>query len=327
MLSIIIVNYRTHQLTIDCIESVYKHTYGIAFEIIVVDNQSGDNSDQIIPEAFPSVKLFQMGYNAGFARANNLGIDCSNGDAVLLLNSDTIVHDNAIGNCYSEFMRSEYGACGLQLLNSDGSPQISGNYFMRGGLNLLLALPYTGTLVKKAGEIMKVKKPNVPDSDNIIEVDWINGAFLMVKRAVIAEAGKMDEDFFLYAEETEWCYRIRKRYRLCIYGQFKLTHLQGVSATGAFESMGGGYSNIFDRKGFQYLLSNFLRIYKQYGIGWYLLQLYIFTLTIPLTWIGDIFSKNMRDGRRAAGLTKNVALLWRYTPRIFSGRKYFYKVL
>lgn len=326
MLSIIIVNYRTPQLTIDCIHSIMTHTSGIEFEIVVVDNQSGDNSDVIIKQAYPDVTLHQMGYNAGFARANNLGIDKSVGDAVLLLNSDTIVHDNAIGNCYYEFMRSTYGACGLQLLNRDGSPQISGNYFMKGGLNLLLALPYTGAWVKKAGELVKVKKPNVPDSNSIVEVDWINGAFLMVKRTVIAEVGKMDEDFFLYAEETEWCYRIRQRYRLCIYGQFKLTHLQGVSATDAFGSGGEGYSNIYDRKGFQYLLSNFLRLYKQYGIGWYLAQLMIFTITVPITWIGDLFSKPVYKNR-ASGLTKNVFLLWRYTPRIFSGKKYFYKVL
>lgn len=327
MLSIIIVNYRTPQLTIDCIQSVMKHTSGIAFEIIVIDNESGDNSDVLIGRACPQVQLFQMGYNAGFARANNLGIDKSTGDAILLLNSDTIVHDNAIGNCYNEFIRSDYGACGLQLLNSDGSPQISGNFFMKGGLNLLLALPYMGSWVKKVGELTRVKKPNVPDSNDVVEVDWINGAFLMVKRSVIEAVGKLDEDFFLYAEETEWCARIRQQYRLCIFGQYKLTHLQGVSATGAFASGGGGYANIYDRKGFQYLLSNFLRIYKQYGVGWYLLQLMIFTIAVPITWIGDLFTGKARTSHRASGLTKNVGLLWKYTPRIFSGKKYFYKVL
>src|SRR5918993_143471 len=99
-LSIIIVNYKTPELTVDCLRSVFDQTRDIDFEVIVVDNDSQDASNDIIMGAFPQISWLQMGYNAGFARANNSAIRQSRGEAVLLLNSDTINRDNAIGECF-----------------------------------------------------------------------------------------------------------------------------------------------------------------------------------------------------------------------------------
>ena len=233
-ITIIIVNYKTPQLTVNCLRSVYDQTANISFEVIVVDNASGDNSREIILAAFPQVRSLQMNYNAGFARANNEAIRQSNSEAVLLLNSDTINENNAVGTSFKLFRSSEYVACGVQLLHPDRTPQISGNYFMKGGLNNLLPLPYTGAFLKWLGDLMSVKKPNIPSADSKVEVDWINGAFLMVKRTAIDKAGLMDEDFFLYAEEAEWCSRLKKVGKLCIYGQFNVIHLQGESANKMF---------------------------------------------------------------------------------------------
>jgi GT2 family glycosyltransferase len=106
-------------------------------EIIIADNASGDNSRDMILTAYPQAHWIQMDYNAGFARANNEGIRQSHGEIVLLLNSDTIIEDHAIEKCYELFAPSEFVACGVQLLNSDRTPQISGNFFMKGGLNYL----------------------------------------------------------------------------------------------------------------------------------------------------------------------------------------------
>jgi GT2 family glycosyltransferase len=209
-ISIIIVNYKTPGLLVDCLRTVFTGRETIPTEVIVVDNASGDNSREIVTTAFPQVKWIQLTYNAGFARGNNAGIRQATGDVILLLNSDTLNVDNAIENCYRKFMASDYAACGVQLLYGDGSPQISGNYFMVGGINYLLLLPYLGGFIKWLGELVKVKKPNLPDSNAPVEVDWINGAFLMVKRTAIEKAGLLDEDFFLYAEEAEWCSRFRK---------------------------------------------------------------------------------------------------------------------
>lgn len=332
-LSIIIINYKTPHLLIDCLGTIYQNTSHDLAEIIVVDNASGDNSKELVLTRFPEIQWIQMTYNAGFARANNEGIRHAKGEAVLLLNSDTLIEDRAIEKCYRRFMVSDYIACGVQLLNADRSPQISGNYFMKGGLNYLLPLPYLGRLVKWLGYRMKIQKPNVPEVTGIAEVDWINGAYLMVKKEAIQKAGLLDEDFFLYSEEAEWCSRLKKQGKLCIFGQINIIHLQGETANETFGSSGKGYYNLFDRKGLQIMLSNFVRIRKQFGIGWYLLQLIFYTIDIPVFFICSFaehivrFQNPFHDFPRAIRFTGNVARLWTYLPVILANKPYFYKVL
>lgn len=333
MLSIIIINYKTPQLLSDCLTTIFNATHNTPYEIIVADNDSGDNSKVKILSQFPSVKWIQLSYNAGFARANNQAIRQSRGEVILLLNSDTLNINNAIELCYKEFGASEYIACGVQLLNKDGTPQISGNYVMIGGLNYLLPLPYIGACIKWLGNILKVKKPNIPDAKKEVEVDWINGAFLMVKRQAIEKAGLMDEDFFLYAEEAEWCSRLKKIGNLCIYGQFNVIHLQGETANQTFRSSGKGYYNLYDRKGFQIMLSNFVRIRKQFGIFWFLTQLLIYSITVPVFLLVSFFDNLFHfrnpfsDYVRAFKLLKNIGRLWTFSPKIISNKPYFYKVL
>jgi GT2 family glycosyltransferase len=332
-ISIIIVNYKTPALTVDCLRTLFTGRETVPTEVIVVDNASGDNSREVITTAFPQVKWIQLNYNAGFARGNNEGIKQSTGDVVLLLNSDTLNEDNAIEHCYRQFIASDYVACGVQLLNADRSPQISGNYFMTGGLNYLLALPYLGNFIKWLGNLFKVEKPNLPDSNAPVEVDWINGAFLMVKKTTIARAGLLDEDFFLYAEEAEWCSRLRKTGKLCIYGQYKVIHLLGESANEAFGSSSKGYHNLYDRKGLQIMLSNFVRIRKQFGVGWFLLQLAFYTFAVPLFFIASFIERGVRlrnpfaDFTMGARFARNVARIYKYMPVILLNKPYFYKVL
>ncbi|HTB51455.1 MAG TPA: glycosyltransferase family 2 protein [Ferruginibacter sp.] len=325
-LSIIIVNYRTPQLVIDCIRSIDQQNAISPYEIIVVDNDSKDASEAIILGEFPGLKFIQMGYNSGFARANNEGIRRSQAPIVLLLNSDTIEKDGAIYNCYQQFIASHYVACGVQLLNTDGSPQISGNFAMKGGLNYLLPLPFIGNLLKTLATVIKIKKPNIPNATDTVEVDWINGAYLMVKKKAIDTAGLLDEDFFLYAEEAEWCNRLKKAGELCIFGNCNVVHLQGESSNETFASTGKGYSNLFDQKGLQIMLSNFVRIRKQFGIGWFLFDLFFYIITIPVFLLCLPFD-NKYTYKQWQAYTKNIVGLIKYTRKIISGKPYFYKVL
>jgi GT2 family glycosyltransferase len=332
-LSIIIINYKSPGLVIDCIQSIYDHDNVTDYEIIVVDNQSNDNSEQTIVSRFATIRWMQMGYNAGFARANNEGIRQSRGDSVLLLNPDTIIIDNAIKKCYDSFITSGYVACGVQLLNADNTPQISGNFFFKGGLNVLLPLPYLGNFYKWLGERSKVRKPNIPEATAMVEVDWINGAYLMVKKSVIQKAGLLDEDFFLFAEESEWCSRLQKYGRLCIYGQYNVIHLQGATTGKEFNSPGKGYYNLYDKKGLQIMVSNFLRIRKQLGKGWFVINLLNYILDIPIFAIGK-FIENILHLRNpfaqyklVVGYTRNVFLLLALTPKIIINKPHFYKVL
>lgn len=328
-LSIIIVNYRSEQLIKEALDSFLPGSL-LDAEILIVDNNSGTNQLQNITEAYSSVKLVQMGYNSGFARANNKGIRQSLGDTVLLLNPDTLSPNSAIEQCYFRFSQSNYVSCGVQLLNADGTPQISGNFFVTGGLNNLLPLPITGRIIKWLGQVFDVKKPNLPDSDSLVEVDWINGAFLMVKKSAIEKAGMLDEDFFLYAEEIEWCARLRKVGQLCIYGDLKVTHLQGETSNLSFGSTGKGYYNLYDKKGLQILVSNFLRIRKQFGFGWLLFHLFFYLAEIPLLASACLGSSWQNTPRyplvMLRGYIGNVFYLLGIFPKIARNKPYFYKV-
>src|SRR5688572_13951673 len=123
-LSIIIINYKSAHHVLSCIESIYKETHKYKFEIIVVDNNSEDNSEEMIRNAFKNITWLQTGYNAGFARANNIGIKASTGDFILVLNADTIILDNALDKTLDLFKtKTDAIACGVQLLHPDGTHQ------------------------------------------------------------------------------------------------------------------------------------------------------------------------------------------------------------
>ncbi len=157
-LSIIIINYKCGQIIIDCIQSIMDQSCSINYEIIVVDNDSRDNSRQKFTALFPQVIWMEMRYNSGFARANNKGISKALGDTILLLNPDTLIENNAIEKCYKYLNASDNVAAGIQLLNIDRSPQISGNYIMKGGLNYLLPLPYLGNIFRAFALAINNKK-------------------------------------------------------------------------------------------------------------------------------------------------------------------------
>jgi GT2 family glycosyltransferase len=250
----------------------------------------------------------------------------------LLLNPDTIVQNDAIGRCYNRFLPSSNVACGVQLFFRDGRPQISGSFFMKGGLNHLLPLPYWGRFLKFIADLLHTKKPGIEVASIDEKVEWISGAFLMVKKAAMEKAGMMDEDFFLYAEEIEWCSRLMKIGQLCVYGDIKMIHLLGEIIQDASKSDDKAYENLFDKKGRQYIVSNHVRIRKQYGVPWFLFQLFNYTWGVPVFFICSFFynllhAKNpFKDFPKAAGLAKNVAAVWRLAPTILANKPHFYKM-
>ena len=156
-LSIIIVNYKSPQLVLSCLETIYNETKIISFEIIIVDNDSKDDSRQIIQQHYPNVQWIQMDYNSGFARANNAGIRNAKGEFLLLLNSDTLILENALDKIVSYVRKdNSVAAASVQLLYADYTAQNAGNYFVYGGLNVLLTLPVLNNIVKKIGKILKL---------------------------------------------------------------------------------------------------------------------------------------------------------------------------
>lgn len=216
MLSVIIVNYKTPQLTKACIESVMKSSF-TDFEIIVVDNASNDNSKEIVCSEFSGVVWIQNSSNEGFGRANNLGIDVAKGEYILLLNSDVNVNEDTIEKCIIHLKQdTDIGVLGCKLLNADLSPQKSWYYYIadyKGVLKYNLLLDY----------LHKFKQP--------LKIKAVMGAFMMMPTKVVKEAGKFDPDFFMYAEEIELCHRISKRnYKIEYFEDAVAIHDHGASS-------------------------------------------------------------------------------------------------
>ena len=332
-LSIIIVNYRSASYIINCIRSAMQFPSASNFEWIVVDNASSDDSKEQICTAFPFVKWIDMDYNAGFARANNEGMRQSSGDVYLLLNPDTLILNNAIENCFQTLLTSTNLACGVQLLYENHTTQISGSYFMKGGMNHLLPIPYWGNFLKWVAKLLNTKKPGVEQVSKEVAVDWISGAFLMVKKEATVKAGLMDEDFFLYGEEVEWCSRIGKLGRLVLYGDIQIIHILGESIKDATGTEDKTYANLFDKKGLQLMVSNHLRIRKQYGIGWFLFQLLNYSFGTIVFFFGSIIDRLLhlqnpfKDVRKILGLAKNVSIVWGLSLKIMNNQPHFYKML
>lgn len=330
--SIVIINYNTFDITCECIKRVIDFTTSIDYEIILADNGSTECSADFFLKKFPFLKLIKNEDNVGFARANNQGIRIADAEIVLLLNSDVFVENDAIGKSVLDFMQSDYVAAGIQLLNSDRTPQISGNYFMRGGLNYLLPLPYMGYFVKLLADLLGIKKTNIPNATSVMEVDWVNGAYLMVKKNAVQKAGLMDEDFFLYSEEIEWCSRLRKYGKICIYGQYNAIHLQGASSVNSFDSQSKGYKNLFDKKGLQIIVSTFVRIRKQFGVTWFLFMLLMYIIEVPIMFAGVLISfllqlKERYTLKQFIGYTHNIFKLISLSLIIVRNNPYFYKML
>jgi len=332
--SIIIINYKSAQLVMDCVASIYQQTHQHSFEIILVDNDSKDNCKESVLARYPATKWLQTGYNAGFARANNAGMRIAAGEFILILNADTIILDGAIDKSITLLKQQQDAiGCGVQLLNTDGTDQISGAYFVKGGLNSLLPLPYLGRVVRYFGYKFKSTVPSLKTFSEKVEVDWIVGAYILVKKNAMLQSGLMDEDFFIYSEEIEWCARLKKQGQLFLFAEPKVTHLLGGSSSDYYATKERENSaNIWGKKGRQIIVSNMLRIRKQYGIGWFLLIVSIYVFEIPVFFFCLLIEKMFTTGKASYkwkdffGFTKNISTLLRYFFKMLANKPYFYKV-
>jgi GT2 family glycosyltransferase len=224
-LSIIIVNWNTKDLLLQCLESVYQTVRGIEMEVFVVDNGSMDGSIAASDERFPEVKFIENKMNLGFARANNQALRIAMGKYLLLLNPDTQVKKEAINRLIS-FMDAhpEAGGAGAQLLNADGSKQNSIANFP----SLVTELFNKSLLRWLFPKAFPGKERNYPEP---IEVDSVIGACMIVKREAVEQVGLLDEDYFLFFEETDWCYRVKRAgWKIYHVPQSEVYHFQGKGA-------------------------------------------------------------------------------------------------
>ncbi|MFQ5736973.1 MAG: glycosyltransferase family 2 protein [Thermodesulfobacteriota bacterium] len=223
--SFVIVNWNTKALLRNCLESILGTVKGVPFEVWVVDNASTDDSVQMVRQRFPRVKLIQNAENLGFARANNIALRRISGDYAVLLNSDTVLKDDAIETliAYME-EHPETGVCGGALLNEDGSKQ-----------NSVANFPTLATELLNKSLLRRLFPKRFPGKESgftgPVQVESVVGACMAVRKEAMDDTGLMDEDYFFFLEETDWCLKFRKKgWQVVHYPGAEVYHLQGGSA-------------------------------------------------------------------------------------------------
>ncbi|NDJ54601.1 MAG: glycosyltransferase family 2 protein [Chloroflexi bacterium] len=226
-LSLVIVSWNVRDLLVDCLASVFRSTLDL--EVIVVDAASSDGSAEMVSEHFPEVRLIEPGYNTGFTKGNNLGIEQASGRLIGLLNPDTDVIDDALAALVAFLEeRPEVGIVGPQLLNDDGSVQSSRRRFP----TLLTGL-FESTWLEPMAPRSVLRHYRVLDreDDQLQPVDWVTGAALIARRELFEEVGLLDEGFFMYSEELDWQRRVKASgWEIWYEPQAQIVHYGGKSS-------------------------------------------------------------------------------------------------
>lgn len=233
-LSIIIVNWNTEQLLRDCLGSVIasrqeSNRQKLDVEIFVVDNGSSDGSPEMVEREFPAVKLIKNNDNRGFAAANNQAIARATGQYILLLNSDTLVHGDVLANSvdYLETHRN-VAVLGCRVLNADGSVQPSCGTFP-GLFNLAVLSSGLWKLTSLA--FLARSQLHPLQGSKAQDVDYVSGCFMCLRRDALADVGPLDEKFFFFGEEVDWCRRFREKgYSVQAAPVGDITHFGSASA-------------------------------------------------------------------------------------------------
>lgn len=297
-ISIIILNWNTRALLADCLNAIFRHTADLAVEIIVVDNASTDGSQVMLREHFPQVRLLANHDNVGFARGNNQGMAISQGRYWLLLNSDAFITPGALPALLQVAeAQPQAGIVGAQLVNADGTFQASYTRFPGLWQEFLIL---SGLGRRLFGRWYPSRGPEATKGPQ--PVDYVEGACLLVRPEAVKAAGGLDEGYFMYAEEVDWCYTMRQHgWQVWYQPAAKIVHLGGAS------SEGRGAQREAD------LYRSRVRFFrKHYGnrAAW-LLKLQIYTLTalkIVVHYLLHWFSRG-RKGRPVVSLRYLAAKL------------------
>jgi GT2 family glycosyltransferase len=225
-LTVIIVSLNTRDLLAACLRTVFASA-GVTFEVYVVDNGSRDGSADLVARDFPAVHLIRNDDNRGFAAANNIAIRRATGRQVLLLNPDTEIQPDTLQRMV-RFMdaHNTVGICGPKIFFPDGRFQSCGYRFP----TLLAEIRQSRNIGKLLRSVVGPEEP-AEVKDVPFEADWVDGACLMIRRNVIAQVGDLDEQYFLYAEELDWCFRVRKAgWTIYALPDISMVHHQGQSS-------------------------------------------------------------------------------------------------
>ena len=229
-LSVVVVNWNTQGLLRDCLTTLAAHMKDVDHEVLVVDNASADGSADMVAREFPAVRLIRNTENVGFARANNQAMRVARGQWFMLLNSDTRLTDDSVARLFAQVRdRPGAGVTHCRLLLENGHVQYSTYRFpsvrlaVLEGFGLYKLLP-----AARRGRLLLA---GYWEEEEEREVDWVSGAFMLMPRAVFETTGGFSEEFFMYGEDLEWCYRIRAAgFSIRHFPQASLIHLDHSSS-------------------------------------------------------------------------------------------------
>ncbi len=296
-------------------------------EIIIVNNDI-----MLVENPFTHLKLpirwVNVNYNAGFGRANNLGAKMASGDILLFLNPDIIFLQSMLNFFKAQFSQApNLVACSPQLLQEDKSPQVTGFYNLPFGFNIVRQIPYIGALFGALNRLTGAVKANEINVQLQSEFDWITGACLFVRSTSFNAVNGFDEDFFLYAEETELCSRLKKLGKLIVFGNINILHLEG----GTFATKDVVNDFMAGTRGKQIMLSSFVRLKKEFSLFNSLVLYLIYLITLPLVLLvaslHTLLSFKLRYLKNALSYGSNVLNTLRYIPKLINGKKYLYKTI
>lgn len=236
-LSVIILSYNTKDLTLGCIKSLYKHTTNINFEVLVVDNASSDGSRSDLKKLaikHKDLRVIINSENLGFVKANNKAMKSARGRYILLLNSDTKIKSPSLTRVLQWMDNHPHaGIATCELRNADGTTQGSGGSFPT--IFRIFAWMFFWDDLPILGKLIKSYHPKGGQSKVAQKVDWITGAFFMIRKEVISQIGYLNEDFFMYVEDMEYCYQASKAgWEVWYLPDTSIIHFGGASSTGEY---------------------------------------------------------------------------------------------
>lgn len=229
-LSIIIVNYNVKEFLQNLLHSIEKASLNISHEIIIVDNASDDGSVELIRDKFPSVKLIANTENLGFGKANNQALEIAKGKYLLLINPDAIVSEDTFDKMIRFFEDNpEAGLAGCKILNPDGTLQLACRRSFPGPWTSFCKVTGLSNLFPKSKLFARYNLTYL-DEDQTYEVDAISGSFMMMKKETYDKVGGFDEEFFMYGEDLDLCYRIQQEgFKVYYVHTTQIIHYKGES--------------------------------------------------------------------------------------------------
>ena len=229
--SVIIINWKTPKLLNDCLNSLKGDPDYALMEIVVVDNNSGDESVAMVKNQHPDVKLIENPDNKGFSKAVNQAIPVSSGQYILLLNPDAKVVGAAVATLANYLnQNADVGACGPKVLNADGTLQLACRRAFPTPAASFYRLSYLSRLFPK-NEAFSKYNMTFADPDQLLEVDALSGSCMMIRRQVVDKIGLLDEDIFMFGEDIDWCWRVKETGLKVMYvPQSVVYHIHGASS-------------------------------------------------------------------------------------------------